>query len=234
MEGLGSDAWRRLRREPFAQRWSAGRCTTRCTKRSPHSKRATGIARRDRRAAPAPGAQRLREARVRVRRRGHRPALHAHEVRAVAGAVAVAARRGASRRDDRRRICSPRPAELSRIGRRLLQVPRNLDVRLLHYPTRSVRGRASEQRGVRAAIRTSAACAGDVDRARRRRGVLHARRAVMGFSSPAATRGCSARSTSCWSAPGGDLFDAALRPAFDSRAGVWAAGCSRSCTTRAG
>ncbi len=33
----------------------------------------------------------------------------------------------------------PRPAELSRIDGRLLQIPRNLDVRLLHLPPRSDR-----------------------------------------------------------------------------------------------
>ena len=60
--------------------------------------------------------------------------------------MAVAARRGHAR-DELVDDLLPRPAELSRIDGRLLQIPRNLDVRLLHYrrdlmPPRRRRGRS--------------------------------------------------------------------------------------------
>ena len=156
---------------------------------------------RGRGAAPAPRAERVRQARVRVRRLRSRPAVHAHEIRAVAGRMALAARRPAPAPDDVADLL-PRAAELSRVGRRLLQVPRNLDVRLLHY-RRDLFEDAVGARRVRGAIRTAAAGAGNVDRARRRRGVLHAARAVRLSCSPGGARGSSARSTSCWSAPEG-------------------------------
>ena len=81
-----------------------------------------------------------------------------------------------------------------------------------------------------AALPARSACDGaaDVDRVvrdherDRTRGRRTARRRCTGFSFPVATPACSACSTSCSTAAGGDLFDDALQPAFDSPAGSWA------------
>ena len=60
-----------------------------------------------------------------------RPAVNAHEIRGVAGRVADAARRARSWRPHRRPAAAPAPALA--IDDELLEEPRNLDVRLLHY-----------------------------------------------------------------------------------------------------
>lgn len=103
----------------------------------------------------------------------------------------------------------PRAAELSRIEGVLLQVPRNLDVRLLH-----VRRDLLDQAGLgipdtwsdlarAASILTSSAC--------------------YGFLFPGRDSGLFGTFYELLVGAGGELFDAGLRPAFDSPAGEWAA-----------
>jgi multiple sugar transport system substrate-binding protein len=95
---------------------------------------------------------------------------------------------------------------LARVGDRLLQFPRNLDVRLLHYrqdllpdgppPTWDALADAASR------------VTGD---------------GVAGFLFPGRESGLFGTFYELLVGAGGDLFDAALRPAFDAPAGVWAA-----------
>jgi multiple sugar transport system substrate-binding protein len=100
-----------------------------------------------------------------------------------------------------------RPLELSRIDGRLLQVPRNLDVRLLHYrrdlldPSR-VPSTWTELADV-ASVLTKDDC--------------------FGFLFPGRDSGLFGTFYELLVGAGGELFDAGLRPAFDSGAGEWAA-----------
>lgn len=124
------------------------------------------------------------------------------------------------RRDDDADLL-PRAAELSRVGRRLLQVPRNLDVRLLHY-RRDLFEHPSE-------------C--DAFEARFGRPLqvpetwtelsevaeFFTRPGLYGFVFPGRDSGLFGSFYELLVAAGGDLFDVSLRPAFDSEAGVWAA-----------
>jgi multiple sugar transport system substrate-binding protein len=99
----------------------------------------------------------------------------------------------------------PRPLELSRIDGRLLQVPRNLDVRLLHYRRDLIEKAPStwtELADVAASLTTA-------DR--------------FGFLFPGRDSGLFGTFYELLVGAGGTLFDAALRPAFDSAAGEWAA-----------
>jgi multiple sugar transport system substrate-binding protein len=99
----------------------------------------------------------------------------------------------------------PRPAELSRIGGRLLQIPRNLDVRLLHYR----RDLIPQPPGTWTEL---------VDVATRVTGS-----GLYGFVFPGRDSGLFGTFYEMLVGAGGDLFDGSLRPAFDSQAGVWAA-----------
>jgi multiple sugar transport system substrate-binding protein len=100
----------------------------------------------------------------------------------------------------------PNPAELSRINGGLLQVPRNIDVRLLHYRTDLLD----------AAPPTWNALADDAER------VTTESRA--GFVFPGRDSGLFGTFYELLVGAGGALFDERLRPAFDSREGAWAAG----------
>ena len=96
----------------------------------------------------------------------------------------------------------PRPAELSRIDGRLLQVPRNLDIRLLHYRTDLM---ASPPQTWTDVIEIAAAMVG-----------------VYGFLFPGRDSGLFGMFYELLVSAGGALFDDVLQPAFDSVAGRWA------------
>ena len=99
----------------------------------------------------------------------------------------------------------PRPAELSRIGNRLLQFPRNLDVRLLHYR----RDLIPEPPGTWEELAdVASALTGD---------------RFYGFLFPGRDSGLFGTFYELLVGGGGQLFDDDLRPAFDSQAGVSAA-----------
>jgi multiple sugar transport system substrate-binding protein len=101
----------------------------------------------------------------------------------------------------------PSAATLARVGGELLQVPRNIDVRLLHY-RRSVVGGQAPSTWVELA---------DVAQA-----VATANRA--GFLFPGRDSGLFGSFYELLVGAGGRLFDDDLRPAFDSDAGRWAVG----------
>ena len=115
----------------------------------------------------------------------------------------------------------PRAAELSRVGRQLLQVPRNLDVRLLHY-RRDLFEDASERAAFEARyqkpLRVPETWSELADVAE-----FFTRRGLFGFVFPGRSSGLFGSFYELLVAAGGDLFDVALRPAFDSEAGRWAA-----------
>jgi multiple sugar transport system substrate-binding protein len=96
----------------------------------------------------------------------------------------------------------PRPAELSRIDGRLLQLPRNLDIRLMHYRTDLI---ASPPQTWTEVIEMAAAVNG-----------------VYGFLFPGRDSGLFGMFYELLVSAGGALFDDDLRPAFDSAAGRWA------------
>jgi multiple sugar transport system substrate-binding protein len=99
-----------------------------------------------------------------------------------------------------------RAAELSRIDGRLLQVPRNLDVRLLHYRRDLVEappGTWTELAEIASRV---------------------TRPGMYGFLFPGRDSGLFGTFYELLVSAGGELFDSMLRPAFESPAGVWAAG----------
>lgn len=98
----------------------------------------------------------------------------------------------------------PRPAELSRIEGRLLQIPRNLDVRLLHYRRDLI---AAVPQTWSELVETAASVTGP---------------ACYGFLFPGRDSGLFGTFYELLVGAGGDLFDEELRPAFDSAAGRWA------------
>jgi len=100
----------------------------------------------------------------------------------------------------------PRPAELSRIDGRLVQLPRNLDVRLLHY-RRDWLGENVPATWTRLAEVAQSLTTDD----------------VAGFLFPGRESGLFGTFYELLVGAGGALFDHELRPAFDSDAGVWAA-----------
>ena len=99
----------------------------------------------------------------------------------------------------------PRAAELSRIGGQLLQVPRNLDVRLLHF-RRDLHPRPPESWTELADVAARLTRPG-----------------FYGFLFPGRDSGLFGTFYELLVSAGGELFDEALRPAFDSEAGEWAA-----------
>jgi multiple sugar transport system substrate-binding protein len=99
----------------------------------------------------------------------------------------------------------PRPAMLSRIDGRLLQVPRNLDLRLLHF-RRDLIGSAPETWADLADVATRATQPGQY-----------------GFLCPGRDSGLFGTFYEMLVSAGGELFDEDLRPAFDSNAGLAAA-----------
>jgi len=100
----------------------------------------------------------------------------------------------------------PQPRELARIDGALLQVPRNLDARLLYY-RRDLLGSSVPQTWD-ALIDTA---------------TMLTRPGVHGFIFPGRDSGLFGTFYELLVSAGGELFDAALRPAFDGPAGVWAA-----------
>lgn len=98
----------------------------------------------------------------------------------------------------------PRPAELSRIDGKLLQIPRNLDVRLLHY-RRDLITRVPQTWDE--LIETAAEVT---------------RPGCYGFLFPGRDSGLFGTFYELLVGAGGDLFDDDLQPAFDSPAGLWA------------
>ena len=100
----------------------------------------------------------------------------------------------------------PRPLELSQIEGRLLQVPRNIDVRLLHYRQDLLDGRVPSTWSELAARATELTTD-----------------SRSGFLFPGRDSGLFGTFYELLVSAGGELFDAALRPAFNAPAGVWAA-----------
>lgn len=116
----------------------------------------------------------------------------------------------------------PRPAELSRIGGRLLQVPRNLDVRLLHYRRDLFEDpveQAAFERETGRPLRVPDTWTELVEIAS-----FFTRPGLHGFLFPGRDSGLFGTFYELLVSAGGELFDVALRPAFESAAGVWAAG----------
>jgi multiple sugar transport system substrate-binding protein len=95
----------------------------------------------------------------------------------------------------------PRAEELSRIDGRLMQVPRNLDVRLLHYRT-DLLERPPQTWSDLAEVATLFG--------------------TYGFLFPGRDSGLFGTFYELLASAGGELFDAQLRPAFESDAGLWA------------
>ena len=112
--------------------------------------------------------------------------------------------------DEQRADLLQRPAELSRIEGRLYQVPRNLDVRLLHYrrdllPTAPQTW--TELFDLAAAIAHPA---------------IDGQPPLYGFLFPGRDSGLFGMFYELLVTAGGDLFDDSLQPTFDSAAGEWA------------
>jgi multiple sugar transport system substrate-binding protein len=115
-----------------------------------------------------------------------------------------------------------RPLELSRIGGRLMQVPRNIDVRLLHYRRdlfESPAERAAFERKLGRPLRVPDTWDELADVAS-----FFTRPGMHGFLFPGRDSGLFGTFYELLVGAGGELFDRALRPAFDSPAGEWAAG----------
>ena len=116
----------------------------------------------------------------------------------------------------------PRPLQLSRIDGRLMQVPRNLDVRLLHY-RRDLFEDRREQQAFEGAfgrpLRVPDTWAELADAA-----AFFTRPGLFGFLFPGRDSGLFGTFYELLVGAGGELFDGDLRPAFDSAAGAWAAG----------
>jgi multiple sugar transport system substrate-binding protein len=104
----------------------------------------------------------------------------------------------------------PRPAELSRIDGKLLQIPRNLDVRLLHY-RRDLISRVPQTWSE--LIEAAAEVA---------RTEANGRTPLYGFLFPGRDSGLFGTFYELLVGAGGNLFDDDLQPAFDSPAGRWA------------
>ena len=116
----------------------------------------------------------------------------------------------------------PRPAELARIGGRLLQYPRNLDVRLLHY-RRDLFEDPAEQAGFERLMGYPLRVP-DTWEALSVAATFFTRPGMYGFLFPGRDSGLFGTFYELLVGAGGDLFDKALRPAFDSPEGAWAAG----------
>ncbi len=104
----------------------------------------------------------------------------------------------------------PRPAELSHIDGRLLQIPRNLDVRLLHFRRDLIATPPETWAGLfdTAATLTRAGANGEP--------------AFYGFLFPGRDSGLFGMFYELLVSAGGQLFDRELQPAFASEAGHWA------------
>jgi multiple sugar transport system substrate-binding protein len=114
-----------------------------------------------------------------------------------------------------------RPAELSRIGGRLLQAPRNLDVRLLHY-RRDLFEDPAEQASFADRFGRPLTVPDTWD-ALLEVAAFFTRPGLYGFLFPGRDSGLFGTFYELLVGAGGDLFDSGLGPAFDSPAGEWAA-----------
>jgi len=115
----------------------------------------------------------------------------------------------------------PRPAELSRIGGRLLQVPRNLDCRLLYYRRDLFEDDAARrefERTRRRPLRVPETWDELVEVA-----IFLARPGLHGFLFPGRDSGLFGTFYELLVSAGGELFDERLQPAFASSAGYYAA-----------
>jgi multiple sugar transport system substrate-binding protein len=111
----------------------------------------------------------------------------------------------------------PRPTALSRVDGRLLQVPRNIDVRLLHYRTDLL----AEGNGMPSGHgRPPVPATWDelADAASRA-----TQESISGFLFPGRDSGLFGMFYELLVGAGGQLFDGDLQPAFESAEGVWAA-----------
>jgi multiple sugar transport system substrate-binding protein len=99
----------------------------------------------------------------------------------------------------------PRVLDLCRIDGRLMQLPRNFDARLLFYRADLI---SAPQTWEEAASQM----------------MHHARHGFFGFAFPGRHSGLFGTFYELLGMAGGDLFDAALRPSFNSAAGEWALG----------
>lgn len=115
----------------------------------------------------------------------------------------------------------PRAAELSRIDGRLLQVPRNLDVRLLHV-RRDLLQRSSHREAFEQAFGRPLRVPDTWDELAEIAELL-TQPSFYGFLFPGRDSGLFGTFYELLVTAGGELFDDALRPAFDSSAGEWAA-----------
>ena len=114
------------------------------------------------------------------------------------------------------------PAELARIGGRLLQFPRNIDVRLLHYRRdlfEDSREQAAFERKCGRPLEVPGSWAELAEVAD-----FFSRPGLCGFLFPGRDSGLFGTFYEMLVGAGGQLFDESLRPAFDSTAGAWAAG----------
>jgi multiple sugar transport system substrate-binding protein len=115
----------------------------------------------------------------------------------------------------------PRPAELSRIAGRLLQVPRNLDVRLLHYRRDLFEDPA--ERAAFARVSGRELRVPDTWNELLEVASFFTRPGLHGFLFPGRDSGLFGTFYELLVGAGGELFDDALRPVFASDAGEWAA-----------
>ncbi|MGE0438948.1 MAG: extracellular solute-binding protein [Gemmatimonadales bacterium] len=118
------------------------------------------------------------------------------------------------------RDLNPRTLELATIGGRLLQVPRNVDLRLLYYRRdlfASARFRRDYRRLFRRAPRVPETWDELVESATLLTGRGHA-----GFLFPGRDSGLFGTFYEFLVSAGGELFHPDLSPAFDSSAGIWA------------
>jgi multiple sugar transport system substrate-binding protein len=123
--------------------------------------------------------------------------------------------------DEHLRDLLPRPVEFSRLGGRLVQVPRNVDVRLLHYRRDLFEDPAEQaafERQTGRRLRVPDTWQELVDVAS-----FFTRPGLHGFLFPGRESGLFGTFYELLVGAGGQLFDAGLRPAFDSPAGEWAA-----------
>jgi multiple sugar transport system substrate-binding protein len=115
----------------------------------------------------------------------------------------------------------PRPLELSRIDGDLLQMPRNLDVRLLHYRRdlfENLAERAAFERRFGRPLRPPDTWSELADVAQ-----FFTRPGLHGFLFPGRNSGLFGTFYELLVSSGGELFDPDLQPAFNSREGIAAA-----------
>ena len=115
----------------------------------------------------------------------------------------------------------PGPLELSRIGGRLLQVPRNVDVRLLHYRRDLFEDPAEQAAFERQAGRPLRVP--DTWQELIEVASFFTRPGLHGFLFPGRDSGLFGTFYELLVGAGGQLFDDSLRPAFGTPAGEWAA-----------